>query len=447
MRCVVVGGGIAGVCCAEELCRLRPDYSVTLVSEDRTLKGVTNVVQLSQSVEEFDVVERDLTTLPQRNLRVVQARAAGLDLDARELRLQGGGGLPYDRLCLCVGATPRRLAEGPNVLVLRDCDSVASLAARLNTARQVALVGNGGIALELAHALRGVEVVWVVRHGQIGDSFFDLDAAEVEGARDEHGERYGHAVGPRWAHALPAGGPGGDAGGRLTLERDCEVVYLHTGSGCAQGTPVWPARLDLSNGRSYSVDLVISAIGVDARSAWLPLQLERCEDDGGILVDEELRTSVPGVWAAGDCCTVRAEAQAPLWFQMRLWTQARQMGLYAAQGLAGGGGMLGAGLTFELFSHATRFAGLKVVLLGLYNGQKLDAEPACDLISYSRATEGDQPTFVRVLLLRGRMVGAVLVGETELEETFENLILDRLDLSGFGPALLDPDVELDHVFD
>ena len=35
------------------------------------------------------------------------------------------------------------------------------------------------------------------------------------------------------------------------------------------------------------------------------------------------------------------------------------MGLYAAQGLAGGGDALGAGLTFELFSHATRFPGLK----------------------------------------------------------------------------------------
>ena len=61
--------------------------------------------------------------------------------------------------------------------------------------------------------------------------------------------------------------------------------------------------------------------------------------------------------------------------------------------------------------------------------------------------QGDRPSFVRVLLLRGRMVGAVLVGETELGETFENLILDRLDLAGLGPALLDPEVELDHVFD
>ena len=41
MRCVVVGGGIAGVCCAEELCRLRPEFDVSLVSEDRTLKVYT----------------------------------------------------------------------------------------------------------------------------------------------------------------------------------------------------------------------------------------------------------------------------------------------------------------------------------------------------------------------------------------------------------------------
>lgn len=97
----------------------------------------------------------------------------------------------------------------------------------------------------------------------------------------------------------------------------------------------------------------------------------------------------------------------------------------------------------------TRFLGKKVVLLGLYNGQKLQHEPAKDIIMYTRVLdeETDQATFVRVLLLRGKMQGAVLIGETDLEETFENLILDGLDLSRYGPDLLDPDVELDHVFD
>ena len=53
----------------------------------------------------------------------------------------------------------------------------------------------------------------------------------------------------------------------------------------AHDAPPWPARLELSNGRSYGVDLVVAAIGVEVGSAWLPAELERCPEDGGVLVD------------------------------------------------------------------------------------------------------------------------------------------------------------------
>lgn len=43
--------------------------------------------------------------------------------------------------------------------------------------------------------------------------------------------------------------------------------------------------------------------------------------------------------------------------------------------------------------------------------------------------------------------GAVLIGETELEETFENLILDGLDLSRYGGDFMDPEIDLQEVFD
>ena len=62
-------------------------------------------------------------------------------------------------------------------------------------------------------------------------------------------------------------------------------------------------------------------------------------------------------------------------------------------------------------------------------------------------TQGPSPSFVRVLLLRNKLMGAVLIGETGLEEAFENLIMDGLDLSGIGPELLDPDMDIDAVFD
>jgi pyridine nucleotide-disulfide oxidoreductase domain-containing protein 1 len=49
--------------------------------------------------------------------------------------------------------------------------------------------------------------------------------------------------------------------------------------------------------------------------------------------------------------------------------------------------------------------------------------------------------YVKAVMRNGRMVGAVLIGETDLEETFENLILNQLDLSEFGDELLNQDIE------
>ena len=65
MRFVVVGGGVAGVCCAEELCRLRPDDSVTLVSASRVLKASGAVLLL---VVLIPVVQATFQRLPRRDL-------------------------------------------------------------------------------------------------------------------------------------------------------------------------------------------------------------------------------------------------------------------------------------------------------------------------------------------------------------------------------------------
>lgn len=84
-------------------------------------------------------------------------------------------------------------------------------------------------------------------------------------------------------------------------------------------------------------DFVISAIGVEPATEWLPAALARAPD-GGLLVDGQLRTSDPSVWAAGDCCTVEEGAMGPHWFQMRLWTQVRsgQVGEEWEPGARGG---------------------------------------------------------------------------------------------------------------
>ena len=131
------------------------------------------------------VVERPLEWLQQPGVDVLKAQATGVDAQrqvssvaeasgigdvlscscAQVLRVVCADGrheeLPYDRLCVASGARPRQLACAAShaVLQLRDTDDVRALAARLNTARRVLLVGNGGIALELVCVLQALASV------------------------------------------------------------------------------------------------------------------------------------------------------------------------------------------------------------------------------------------------------------------------------------------------
>lgn len=67
-----------------------------------------------------------------------------------------GTELSYAKLCICSGVRPKLLLEGhPAVVGLRDSQSAEDLCRRLGTARRVVVVGNGGIALELVHEVRG----------------------------------------------------------------------------------------------------------------------------------------------------------------------------------------------------------------------------------------------------------------------------------------------------
>jgi pyridine nucleotide-disulfide oxidoreductase domain-containing protein 1 len=66
-----------------------------------------------------------------------------------------GQRLRFDKLCLAMGVKPKVIVEHPLVLGLRDTPSIENMIERLKGAQCIAVVGNGGIALELIH-----EVSW-----------------------------------------------------------------------------------------------------------------------------------------------------------------------------------------------------------------------------------------------------------------------------------------------
>ena len=465
-------------------------------------------VQVTQHLAELSVELAAAGTWARLGIEVVSGAAEALDLDGRRVcvRRDGPGSpreewLHFHTLCVCTGAAPKPLLTSPQgragtratevrhpaVRSLRDTESAEELLSQAlgpssgGAPRRVLVLGNGGVALEAAWGLaRAAHVVWAFPHASPGDAFFDLDAAAflagvvtsgrfsavsdapplgaargfdnpaTGGVKTGGGEggTFGPALGPEWLATLKKliGDRGNLPGGLLEVRPDCELSELQEG-GSGAVTAV------LTSGERVECDVVVNATGVVPNTAWLEGKVQLAPD-GGVLVDSRMESSVPGVFAAGDSCSVREDCMPPgQWFQMRLWGQAETMGARAGQcmGKSREDAMraLETSMAFEIFTHATRFFGMRVVLLGRYNGQGLEEEPESDLVTYSRVLESteDGPSFVRVLLLRGRMQGAVLIGETDLEETFENLILDGLDLSAYGPTILDPEVDLEAYFD
>ena len=261
---VVLGGGVAGVCCAQELARnVTPAQTVALVSASPALKIIHGLSRLSTSLlETFEVEEEDVDAWSEsaRNITLVRGYVTSLDSEQRCVTLsdgyfrstdssectQGSGGsggsegsrgregsggsegtggskgsegsggtvggigseggkrvackaLGYRQaVAVCTGASPELIADHPLVLGIRDTDSVRDLSRKLQHARRVMLVGNGGIGLELASAVQGVEVVWSVRDPFLGHTFLDASASAL--------------IMPSLRHRMQRPSPGGTSG-------------------------------------------------------------------------------------------------------------------------------------------------------------------------------------------------------------------------------------------
>uniref|UniRef100_A0A3Q4ICC2 Pyridine nucleotide-disulfide oxidoreductase domain-containing protein 1 n=1 Tax=Neolamprologus brichardi TaxID=32507 RepID=A0A3Q4ICC2_NEOBR len=451
---VVVGGGIAGV----------------------TLQCVCHV---SRTLEEFDVEEQPSSVLEEKfpNLTIIHSVVKSLHTKSHCVETADGRVFGYKKLCVCSGARPKLLTQdNPYVLGIRDTDSAQEFQKRLSKAKRIVIVGNGGIALELAYEVEGCEVIWAVKDKAIGNTFFDAGAAQflipsLEADKPQAAApckrprftteeaapgAYGHgptdsgsALGPDWHEGIAL--RGAQEVRSCMLEYQCEVEKiftceeLHKSPEQTLRTELgdWPVYVRLTNAQTFGCDFVVSATGVVPNTEpFLQGNTFVVADDGGLQVDDHMMTSEADVYAAGDVCTACWE-QSPLWQQMRLWTQARQMGWYAGRCMAAHilSEPVELDFCFELFSHITKFFNYKVVLLGKFNGQGLG--PDHELLV--RCTKGQE--YVKVVLSGGRMVGAVLIGETDLEETFENLILNQMDLTPYGEELLNPDIDIEDYFD
>ena len=259
-QAVIAGAGLAGLRAAAEL-RAR-DYSggITMIGAERRPPYDRPPLTKKFMIGEIDdtSLRADLTALGV-DLRLGEA-ATGLRDDVLRTDQAEYG---FDALVVTTGATPVRLPGPGPQRVLRTFDDAAALRSALRPGLKLAVIGAGWIGAELATsaAKKGCEVTV-------------LEAAP----------------------APLAGALGAEAGSRTV------PWYSAAGVDLRLGQPVESVEhggIALPGGGWLAADEVVTAVGVRPEVGWLAGSGVLLEN--GVAVDEGLRASVPGVFAAGDC--------------------------------------------------------------------------------------------------------------------------------------------------
>ncbi len=273
-RIVVVGAGLAGAKTVEALRDKGFDGSIVLVGAEEHLpyerpalsKGYLKGDDDRSSFEVHDRAWYDDHRVELRLGETVES----VDLAAGTVTTAGGGSLPYDRLVLATGATPRRLslpgADLEGVRTLRTVEDSEALRDAFRSQARVVVVGAGWIGLETAAAASGAGATVTV-----------LESAELPLLR---------VVGRRMAAMF------------ADLHRDhgvdlrfgVEVAALR-GDGRVTG-------VELADGEVLPADVVV--VGVGAAPATRLAEEAGLEVEDGVLVDAQGRTSDPRVFAVGD---------------------------------------------------------------------------------------------------------------------------------------------------
>ncbi|CAH1183704.1 unnamed protein product [Phaedon cochleariae] len=458
---VVIGGGIAGVTCVETLAFFEPEKSILLISESSLIKTVTNLHAITKVLTEFDIeeVHTDDFVSKHPNVSVMHDTVIEINDEDHMIKTQLNKIIKYQYLCICTGAEPRLIPQANSfkeIIGIRDTDSIEYFIERIKDAKRVIIVGNGGIASELAYKIKNIDIHWVIKDKHISATFVDPGAAEFfqpslknQQTEDEPVSRRmrykeedfcksGAALGPDWYRNLVIRGAS-----KLEIPSEIKVHYESEITDVIKvDHSEFPLEVLLNSGEKISCNLIISATGVIARKHFNMKNPLVLSEIGEIQVNEYMQTNLPNIYAAGDVCC----ANWPLakhWFQMKLWTQARQMGSYAARCITGHMNKeeVLQDFCFEIFTHSTKLFGYKVILLGLFNGQKLGRNYEMLI----RMTKGHE--YIKFVLEDNRLQGAVLIGETDLEEMAENLILNQIDLSSYGDDILNPDIDIEDYFD
>jgi NAD(P)H-nitrite reductase large subunit len=422
-RYLILGTGVAGIAALEAIRSVDKSSEVVLLGEDPfgyySRPGLAYYLT-GEMVENqlFPFTTDDFKNL---NARYVKGYATKILCGEHQVEVDGASRVSYDRLLIAVGAQAVRLkvpgAELEGVHKLDHMEDARRILKSARKTKRAVVVGGGITALELVEGLisQKVRVTYLLRGDRYWSNVLDEHESKIVEAR------------------LEAEG--------VELIYHAELIEVVGKRGRVDG-------VRLLDGRTLPCNLLAYAIGIQPR-------LELVQDAGlavdrGILVNENMQTNDPDVFAAGDV----AQAYDPLSGRSimdSLWTPAREQGWVAGLNMAG---KRSAYLKSAPF-NVTRLAGLTTTIIGAVGRGGRDD----DLVGIAR---GDSETFrampdaivaqsgfdvnhLRLLIGEKTLIGALIMGDQALSMPLQKLVAGKADISSIREKLLAHDAKIADV--
>jgi NAD(P)H-nitrite reductase len=320
------------------------------------------------------------------------ARVVGIDTVQQQARLDDGTAIVYDVLLVASGSRLHAPVDGSELPGVHDFKSLAAAEAimarvRRREATTAVIVGAGFIGMEIALLLAdlGVRVTMIGRRGWVMPRMLDPETAEIA------------------ARVMTTRG--------IELRLGTEAVAFVERDGRAEA-------VQLASGELLAADLYVAATGVKPNVAFL--DGSGIAADWGITVDDHLRTTVSGVWAAGDVVEAPDRATGKAYVHAIFPNAVEQARIAAGNILGGDVAYLGAE-SMNSLNHL----GLPIMAVGAAEGPEV-----------LRWRAGER--LRKVFLNDGRIVGFRFAGEISGGGLLRSFMLRGDDVRRFGRKLVEP---------
>ncbi|WP_068618145.1 nitrite reductase large subunit NirB [Paenibacillus tuaregi] len=391
-KIVLVGNGMAGVSCIEQLLKIAPNrYEITIFGSEHhpNYNRILLSSVLAGDADMKDIVINDWSWYEDNHITLHAGHTVNkIDTDRKLVSTDGGISVPYDELILATGSLPFMLplpgAHKEGVIAFRDIKDCETMIQTAKNYKKAVVIGGGLLGLEAARGLLNLNMEVSVVHinEYLMERQLDRTAALL---LQQELERQGM---------------------KFLLKKNTEAILGKKRVNAVRFT----------DGSEVEADLVVMAVGIRPNIALA--KSSGIEINRGIVVSDFLETNVPNVYSVGECAEHRGVAYglvAPLYEQ----------GAVLAKRLAG---VETAGYQGSVVSTKLKVSGVDVFSAGQYADG-----PDTRAVKVQDDFEG---IYKKAVIKDGRVIGAVLFGDISDGSRLFAMIRNGEDVSGKEKTVL-----------